>query len=214
MRQQEKRSFCRGDVDDIVGCENVLGVDAGLDALDHCDARLGEGLGHPLERKVELTRGIVEALSASERQPVLRVQTRSPLVTRDIDLFKRFDDVRVNMSITTDSDAVRKRFEPSCASIEQRLVAIETVKAAGIPVSIFLAPLLPIEDPDRFARRIAAIGPDHVYASPFNVTDGHFKGSTRAIALQLAEDYGWTRARAEATIDLLRGRLPMFSAGA
>jgi len=164
----------------------------------------------PLERKVELTRGIVEALSAPERQPVLRVQTRSPLVTRDIDLFLRFEDIKVNMSITTDSDAVRKRFEPSCASIEQRFDAIAAVKAVGIPVSIFIAPMLPIEDAVGFARRIAAIGPDHVYASPFNVTDGHFKGSTRAIALALAEEYGWTREKVEETTEVFSRHLPQF----
>ena len=162
----------------------------------------------PLERKVELTRGIVEALAAPERQPVLRVQTRSPLVTRDIDLFRRFEDIRVNMSITTDRDAIRKRFEPSCASIEQRLNAIAEVKSAGIPISIFLAPLLPIEDPEGFARRIASIGPDHVYASPFNITDGHFKGSTRSPALDLAREYAWTRKKADDTIELLRSLLP------
>ena len=163
----------------------------------------------PLERKTELTRGIVEALASPERQPVLRVQTRSPLVTRDIDLFLRFDDIRVNMSVTTDSDAIRKRFEPSCASIDQRLEAIRQVKAAGIPISIFLSPLLPIEDPERFARRIAAIGPDRVYASPFNITDGHFKGSTRSIALELANEYGWTRAKVEKTMEIFRTLLPM-----
>jgi DNA repair photolyase len=164
----------------------------------------------PLERRVELTRGIVEALAAPERQPVLRVQTRSPLVTRDIDLFLRFDDICVNMSVTTDSDVIRKRFEPSCASIEQRLEAIEKVKAAGIPISLFLSPLLPIEDPERFARRIAAIGPDRVYASPFNITDGHFKGSTRSIALELAHEYGWTREKVEQTMAVFRRLLPMF----
>jgi len=165
----------------------------------------------PLERKVELTRGIVEALAAPERQPVLRVQTRGPLVTRDIDLFLRFDDIRVNMSVTTDSDRIRKRFEPACASIEQRLDATERVKAAGIPISIFLAPLLPVEDPERFARRIAAIGPDRVYASPFNITDGHFKGSTRSLALELANDYGWTRPKVEQTLDILRRHLPIVA---
>jgi DNA repair photolyase len=164
----------------------------------------------PLERKVRLTREIVEALSAPERQPILRVQTRSPLVTRDIDLFQRFADLRVNMSVTTDSDAIRKRFEPSCASIEQRLQAIQEVKAAGVPISIFLAPLLPLENPERFADRIAAIGPDSVYASAFNITDGHFKASTRSMALDRAREYGWTREKVEKTLDLLRTRLPML----
>jgi DNA repair photolyase len=161
----------------------------------------------PLERKVELTRAILEALASPERQPALRVQTRGPLVTRDIDLFRRFEDICVNMSVTTDSDEVRKRFEPACASIDQRLDAIRRVKEEGIPISIFLAPLLPVADPVRFAERIAAIGPDHIFASPFNVTDGHFKGSTRSTALELADEYGWTRKRVDETLAVLRQRL-------
>jgi DNA repair photolyase len=167
----------------------------------------------PIERKVRLTRGIVEALAGADRQPVLRVQTRSPIVTRDIDLFRRFDDICVNMSVTTDCDAIRKRFEPACASIDARLEAIQEVKAAGIPISLFLAPLLPVEDPEKFADRIAEIGPDHVFASPFNITDGHFKGSTRSPALELAHEYGWTRDRVERTITLIKERLGAAKTG-
>ena len=167
----------------------------------------------PLEAKVQLTRGIVEALSAEERQPSLRIQTRGPLVARDIDLFRRYRDIRVNMSVTTDSDAIRKRFEPSCASIDQRLEAISKVKAAGIPISIFLCPLLPLEDPAAFADRIAAIGPDRVYASPFNISHGHFKGSTRSQALDLAAEYGWTRQRVDEALEILGRRLPIGGSG-
>jgi DNA repair photolyase len=57
----------------------------------------------------------------------LVVQTRSPLVTRDLDLLGRFTAVRVNMTVTTDDEAVRKVFEPGCASIERRLQAIAHV---------------------------------------------------------------------------------------
>lgn len=163
----------------------------------------------PLEGKIELTRGIVEALSAEDRQPILRIQTRGPLVARDIDLFRRYHDIRVNMSVTTDSDAIRKKFEPSCASIDQRLDAITQVKAAGIPISIFLCPLLPIEDPVAFADRIARIGPDRVYASPFNISHGHFKGSTRSLALELAAEYGWTQVRVQETMEILARHLPI-----
>lgn len=162
----------------------------------------------PLERKVQLTREIVEALAAPERQPIFRVQTRSPLAARDIDLFRRFEDIRVNMSVTTDSDAIRKRFEPSCASIEQRIEAIQEIKSAGIRVNIFVSPMLPIEDPERFARRLAAIGPDNVYSSTFNITDGHFKGSTRSLALQLASEYNWTELRVHEATEILKKHIP------
>ncbi|MEA2552764.1 MAG: hypothetical protein QOJ65_940, partial [Fimbriimonadaceae bacterium] len=57
----------------------------------------------PLEAQTMLTRSIVEFLSEPFRQPRLTVQTRSPLVARDIDLLLRYKRARINMSITTDS---------------------------------------------------------------------------------------------------------------
>ena len=61
----------------------------------------------PLEMRTGLTRSLVEIMADPLRQPRLVVQTRSPLVTRDLDLLKQFKHVRVNMSITTDDEDVR-----------------------------------------------------------------------------------------------------------
>src|SRR5207244_3056301 len=54
----------------------------------------------PAERSLFLTRGILEALLP--HQPRLAVQTRGPLVVRDIDVLRQFRRVRVNLSIPTD----------------------------------------------------------------------------------------------------------------
>ena len=165
----------------------------------------------PLERRVELTRAIVEALSDPSRQPDLTVMTRSPIVARDIDLFKRFEKIQVNMSVTTDSDAIRKRFEPSCASIEQRIEAISEVKAAGIRIGIGLSPLLPMDDPEKFAKRIAALNPDVYWASTFNLSHGHFTGSTRSPALVLAREYDWTPKRCKEAMRAMSKYLPQLA---
>lgn len=146
----------------------------------------------PLEGKIGLTRRIVELLSDPIRQPYLVVQTRSPLVTRDIDLLKRFDRVRVNMSITTDSESVRKRFEPACASIDRRIEALKEVSMAGIDTAVCISPMLPIEDPEAFAKRLAAINPTHVFAAYFHKSDKPFVSNTRPPALEAAQEYGWT----------------------
>ena len=73
----------------------------------------------PLEQKIELTQEILEAL-ADRHRPKLVVQTRSPLVTRDIRLFQEIEQkggrVQVNMTVTTDDEDVRKTFEPGCPS--------------------------------------------------------------------------------------------------
>ena len=76
----------------------------------------------PVEAHAEITRSILEALVS--KRPRLTIQTRGPLVTRDIDLLQRFEHVRVNFSITTDDDEVRKVYEPACAGIDRRLAAV------------------------------------------------------------------------------------------
>jgi len=162
----------------------------------------------PLELRVGLTRGILEALLP--QQPILTVQTRSPIVSRDIDLLRQFQQVRVNMSITTDSEEVRKRFEPSCASIDRRFEALADFAAAGIPVNVCISPMLPIENPRAFARRILALGPARVYAGFFHSSDRQFAAATRPGGLSIAREFGWTRERYLATLRELCEYLPML----
>src|SRR5262245_26437028 len=60
----------------------------------------------PVELKLQLTRALLETMLP--HQPRLVVQTRSPSVTRDLDLLRRSKVLRVNMTITTDDDGIRK----------------------------------------------------------------------------------------------------------
>jgi len=162
----------------------------------------------PLEQRVELTRRILEVLVP--QQPILSVQTRSPIVSRDIDLLSRLEQVRVNMSITTDSDEIRKRFEPSCASIDRRFEALEQVSAAGIPVNVCISPMLPIENPRRFADRILALNPSRVYAGFFHSNGRQFAAATRPDAYPLMREFDWTRERYLSTLRELCAYLPML----
>src|SRR5205085_1030702 len=82
----------------------------------------------PAERSLRLTRGILEAMLP--HQPRLLVQTRGPLVTRDLDLLAQFRAVRVNISIPTDSEQVRRAFEPKAPPLEKRWEAVAAVRAA------------------------------------------------------------------------------------
>lgn len=165
----------------------------------------------PLEAKIELTRRIVELLGDLKRQPQLRVQTRSPIAARDIDLFRRFASIRVNMSITTDSDEIRKRFEPSCASVEQRFEAIRRIGEAGIPIGVSIAPTLPMHDPESFAKRIAALNPRHVFTARFHVAKGDFRASTRSGAIDLAKEFAWDDKAYDETVAVLRCHLPQLN---
>lgn len=161
----------------------------------------------PLEAKVELTREILKLLSQPEHQPTLVIQTRSPLVTRDIDLFRRFENLRVNLSITTDSDLVRRDFEPGCSSIERRLEAARELVAAGIKVGICVSPMLPILRPHDFADTLEKIGASRYAWSDFHSSDRLFAASTRNPARQLLAQFGWGRGDFERVSRIFEARL-------
>jgi len=69
----------------------------------------------PAEKHYRITRGCLEALL--EYQFSVNILTRSSLLARDIDLFKRFYDISVGLSITTDREDIRRIFEPTSHSI-------------------------------------------------------------------------------------------------
>src|SRR5436853_4812382 len=105
----------------------------------------------PAERSLKLTRGILETLLP--HQPRLLVQTRGLLVVRDLDLLRQFRAVRVNLSIPTDSEAVRQAFEPKAPPLERRWQAAAATRAAGVPVGVCVTPMLPLENPGAFVDR-------------------------------------------------------------
>jgi DNA repair photolyase len=147
----------------------------------------------PVERSLKLTRGILEALAPHE--PRLVVQTRGPLVVRDIDVLTRFAKVRVNVSIPTDSEAVRKLFEPKSPPLEARWAALDQLRAARIPVAICVTPTLPIEDLDGFARRLIGFRPEVLVCQDFHDAGGRFGADTRPVVRQLVAEMNWTEER-------------------
>lgn len=167
----------------------------------------------PLEAKVGLTRQILEVLVQPAKQPRLVVQTRSPLVTRDFDLLEKLPHMRINMTITTDSDAVRKRFEPYCPSNAVRLEALREAKKRGLKTCASITPMLPLEDPERFADTLAELDADIYVAQPFKPSAGRFTAGTRSMALEIAEEFNWSVHDYERSFAILRARLPHLYEG-
>lgn len=95
----------------------------------------------PLESKYQLTRRCLEIL-VDEGWPVT-VQTKSPLVLRDIDILKRAEDAEVGFTITTADEKVRRIFEPGAPPIAKRVEALGMLHAEGISTFVMVAPLLP-----------------------------------------------------------------------
>jgi len=99
----------------------------------------------PVERKLEITRDILRVL-IKQRHP-LHITTKSSLIERDIDLLAEGASkqiVHVNISLTTLDHKLSRRMEPRAASPKRRLETIKRLTDAGIPVSVFVAPLIPV----------------------------------------------------------------------
>lgn len=115
----------------------------------------------PIERRLGLTRRCLEVF-LELRNPV-SVITKSHLVTRDVDVLSalaRFRAVHAFVSITTLDADLARRLEPRAATPGRRLEAVETLHAAGVPVGIMVAPVIPglndSEIPAILARAAAA----------------------------------------------------------
>ena len=99
----------------------------------------------PAERKLKLTRRILEVLVEC-RHP-FSIVTKSALIERDLDLLgaaARLNLVSVAVSITTLDRPLARRMEPRAAAPHRRLEVIRNLTAAGVPVSVLVAPLIPV----------------------------------------------------------------------
>lgn len=108
----------------------------------------------PVEARYRLTRQCLELLVA--KQWPVRIQTRSPLVTRDIDILVTGTDVQAGLSVTTADDEIRALFEPCAPSISSRLEALDKLNRAGVRTYAMIAPLLPGADglPELLAGKV------------------------------------------------------------
>ncbi|MCH9671131.1 MAG: PA0069 family radical SAM protein [Gammaproteobacteria bacterium] len=104
----------------------------------------------PVDRKLALTRQLIEVLAA-HRHP-LTVITKSSGVERDIDLLAELADANlasVAVSITTLNPELARRMEPRASAPRRRLETVRRLRAAGIPVTVMMAPVIPtLTDPE------------------------------------------------------------------
>ncbi len=98
----------------------------------------------PLERRYGLTRACLE-VCARFRNPVSLI-TRSPLVTRDLDVLGRLAEHRavgVSFSIPIADRKIQQALEPGAAPPDLRFAAMRSLAEAGIPVGVSISPIVP-----------------------------------------------------------------------
>ncbi len=123
----------------------------------------------PAERHFRVTHGILEVLA---EHPGLRIGiiTKSPLITRDIDVLTRVvrhSRLAIHLSLITLDRELARRLEPRAPTPEARLRALARLRDAGLDVGINVMPILPgiTDSPaglDALVARVAALGATHV----------------------------------------------------
>lgn len=111
---------------------------------------------NPFEEEEMLTRHALELISAYNFG--ITVITKSPLITRDIDLYKeisKHSPVLCKMTVTTADDELSGIIEPNAANSSERFNALAEMSESGLFTGITLMPVLPfIEDSVENIRKI------------------------------------------------------------
>ena len=96
-----------------------------------------------IESKYKLTRQALELLVKYKWEGMVGVLTKSNMVLRDIDLFKKLKKVEVGLTITSTDDKVSQFLERSAPPVSLRLKALKKLNEEGIKTYAFIGPLLP-----------------------------------------------------------------------
>ena len=97
------------------------------------------------------------------RHPVGLI-TKNALILRDLDLLTELATqrlVHVYISLNTLDEVVRRKTEPRTASVKRRLQTIEKLSAAGVPVGVMVAPIIPgltVQEVPKVLKAVADAG--------------------------------------------------------
>lgn len=141
----ERRIFVKRGAGDVV--RRALLRPATLEGLRRDGVVIGTATDpyQPAERRFRLTRNVLEALAEHEGLRVTII-TKSPLVTRDLDLLVRIaarSRMSVHVSLITVDRELARRIEPRAPTPEARLRGIARLRGAGIEVGVNCMPVLP-----------------------------------------------------------------------
>ena len=174
----------------------------------------------PAERRFRVTRSVLEVLAEHAGLSVVII-TKSPLVTRDVDLLRRIarsSEITIHLSLITLDRDLARRLEPRAPTPEARLRALARLREHGIDVGINVMPVLPgITDApqqlDRLVRAVAERGATYVNACALRL---HSAARQRYLPFieqefpELASRYRATYARSHAVGDRYREGLRAY----
>jgi DNA repair photolyase len=140
-----------------------------------------------VEKKYELLPGVWEAMRDS-RTPS-SVLTKSPLLLRDIELFKQIPSFAANLSIPTLDEKAWRASEPHTPHPRKRIEAVAELNRAGIATGVLIAPLMPgINDAPEQIERIIELATEAGAVSIGGICL-HLRGEVRDVFMDWLRSY-------------------------
>jgi DNA repair photolyase len=169
----ERNIFVKKNAPDVLSRTLRFGSDRHRKLLDGETIVIGTATDpyQPAERRFRITRGILEVLAEHPGLSVTII-SKSPLVTRDIDLLSRINrisDLSIHISLITLDRELARRIEPRAPTPESRVRALARLREAGITAGINCMPVLPgitdnPSDLEALVKRVSEAGATYVGA--------------------------------------------------
>ncbi len=140
-----------------------------------------------VEKKYRLLPGVWEAMRDSGTP--CSVLTKSPLLLRDLELFKQIPDFAANLSIPTLDEKAWRASEPHTPHPRKRIEAVAELNRAGIPTGVLIAPLMPgINDSPEQVERILELCAEAGATSVGGICL-HLRGEVREVFMDWLRSY-------------------------
>lgn len=128
-----------------------------------------------LESKYKITRKCLEVLAKAKYKGQVSILTKSPLVLRDIDLFKKLENAEIGMTVTTTEDPLGILIEKLAPPSDKRIDALAKLHKEGIKTYAFVGPLLPhfvLEEKNliKLFKRLEEAKVDYIYLEHLNLS--------------------------------------------
>jgi DNA repair photolyase len=169
----ERNIFVKGNAPEVLSRTLRFGSERHLKLLEGETIVIGTATDpyQPAERRFRVTRGILEVLAEHPGLTVVII-TKSPLITRDIDVLSRINrlsDLSVHLSLITLDRELARRIEPRAPTPEARIRALARLREAGIDAGINCMPVLPgitdnPSDLEALVKRVSEAGATYVGA--------------------------------------------------
>ena len=169
----ERNIFVKRNAPEVLSRTLRFGSDRHLKLLQGESIVIGTATDpyQPAERRFRVTRGILEVLAEHPGLSVVII-TKSPLITRDIDVLSRINrisDLSVHISLITLDRELARRIEPRSPTPESRIRALARLREAGIDAGINCMPVLPgitdnPADLEALVKRVSEAGATYVGA--------------------------------------------------